>query len=1470
MTDSLSRRTSAATTTAPSIPNEYATLPANAPTILKKHTISIQTPSKIQAVVDDERRRNFQALVRRYMNQLLYGCQREFCDTPTCYTSRKRLSRNSSASRRLTLLSARIIACSLATQDDPLKALCPGKPVVPTLAAEKGGVQSRSIAGDLDDEEKENRPDGGDDRGRCKKGDPRQKEVSVVRDKGLKDTRSFTQQLFNTVAMKMVEWISLPPPNRSFNLSPQGWEAEERRNGNDVPSLSPQEPPKFKFPSNPMEVMDTGRLSRDSEPVSQIRHQEILQQPRKRGPSLKDVTPTPHSNTAKAKLSTPVSAFAMPPPPPPPLANFHHGHQGRKTATVVQITPSRGEKNTQTLWEPVEPVASPQSLKLLDEDICKALVDMCTNMKITAAQRRDAIQFAKQSIFYVFSTPEAALSSFGGIGDGESLDFNPRSIGESLDTLYKHGWEERVKRNMWMGLANVFAKPGKGMSDREAAGIIVLSLHVLASGLVKDNEIFRIVTELRASGKVSSPGMDIVPDIGLDDELAERLMKRVLRAVSFRRARPEDDTISHVKQYLRKCQELLQKERDERIGIEFGTDMISQVNFDAVEGGIGLARCTLEWTRAVFMRSWDGHEIVKHESLSGACVGMFELLYSDCKCYGLSPAIFETKIIGERINAYIWPVDWYNSVTPLPSPNDIHLLDHQYLFPVPHLVTFFRAINLDIMKKAYETAIANIRMAGQMSELTRVGYPALSAKIETALSIYFVLTVRRVNLLEDALNQLIHREHRELMRPLKIRFAEGEEGVDQGGVQQEFFSLLMTEILKPEYGMFVTDERTRLSWFCVDSPEFSQKFELVGLVMGLAVYNGITLPVNFPKALYIKLLGGTPTLDDIDDYWPELARGLKTMRGWEDGDVGDVFVRTYEYSCSVFGEVWSFNMLDPDAQEDFLSKQAKILEIKTTKPKTQQKKPKESSGSLNDWRLAIPDDTDGWLGGLSHILETLDAEETEDEARLRRLRSGQPRYTVSEHDLNATDAEAAGEIFQTEDTGSDGGFENENRIQEISDDSSGSFGNSTFSSGSSRSEHGVYTPDGGDSKKSFGIEEEEEDDVSLAGRVKLPSDDGEDWDDRSTVYSPTGSMYERDLEAQSLEFETQETSSTNQDIATKDQTEAFTIDSVVAIPFPSTRPATPSPDLSLVEDCTDSLDNAEYDMVIDDTMPSRILEICGIATESKQRQSSDGQDVEEAPLVNRNQYTTTPEITQEQPVKEAPLATIDMVTDDAVGGQILDIRGIAPESKKRQPSDEQDVEEAPREQYTTSPETTQEQPVKEAPLVINANREQYITDYITWLTDLTIRRQYAAFERGFFVVNSLRSLNLFDVTSFQALVEGQSGGNIDISELERVCKYEDGYHPNHRVIKDFWAVVKGFNDDKKRLLLEFVTSSARVPIGGLENVMFYIVRNGEDSERLPSSLTCFGRLLLPEYSSKKKLKQKLSLALENGKGFGNP
>lgn len=83
-----------------------------------------------------------------------------------------------------------------------------------------------------------------------------------------------------------------------------------------------------------------------------------------------------------------------------------------------------------------------------------------------------------------------------------------------------------------------------------------------------------------------------------------------------------------------------------------------------------------------------------------------------------------------------------------------------------------------------------------------------------------------------------------------------------------------------------------------------------------------------------------------------------------------------------------------------------------------------------------------------------------------------------------------------------------------------------------------------------------------------------------------------------------------------------------------------------------------------------------------------------------------------------------------------------------------------------------------------------------------------------------------------------------------------------------WVIIHNFNMEQKRAFLRFVTACDRAPPGGLGKLRFYVLRNGPDSERLPTSYTCFNRLLLPEYASKEKMRERLLVAIEHGVGFG--
>lgn len=78
--------------------------------------------------------------------------------------------------------------------------------------------------------------------------------------------------------------------------------------------------------------------------------------------------------------------------------------------------------------------------------------------------------------------------------------------------------------------------------------------------------------------------------------------------------------------------------------------------------------------------------------------------------------------------------------------------------------------------------------------------------------------------------------------------------------------------------MFTTDSLTGVSYFRPGSLQPLYMFELFGLLAALAAYNGITIPVSFPIALYKQLLSETCTqLQDVQDGWPEVSRSLQKI-----------------------------------------------------------------------------------------------------------------------------------------------------------------------------------------------------------------------------------------------------------------------------------------------------------------------------------------------------------------------------------------------------------------------------------------------------------------------------------------------------------------------------------------------------------------------------------------------------------------
>ncbi|KAI9218847.1 hypothetical protein BC828DRAFT_350006, partial [Blastocladiella britannica] len=403
-----------------------------------------------------------------------------------------------------------------------------------------------------------------------------------------------------------------------------------------------------------------------------------------------------------------------------------------------------------------------------------------------------------------------------------------------------------------------------------------------------------------------------------------------------------------------------------------------------------------------------------------------------------------------------------------------------------------RILHIDAMvqmSQEYEDACVSQALVAHTQKML-LADAARSTQLELSLrhvtNPYLVLEVGRQNLVDDVMAQVAGRTHGELKKPLKIKFR-NEEGMDQGGVQKEFFQVLLSQLLDPVYGMFTYDDATRYSWVNAASLDSTRQFELVGTIFGLAVYNGVIVDVRFPKLLYKRLLGEQPALVDVKETWPDLGRGLQQLLDWDEaeGDVEDVFCRSFEISVEVFGQV----------------------------------------------------------------------------------------------------------------------------------------------------------------------------------------------------------------------------------------------------------------------------------------------------------------------------------------------RTVELVK----GGS--------------------------------------ERPVT------NLNRQEYVDLYVDYVTKKGIDRQFRALRRGFLHVCGGYALSMCRPEELELLMCGVEC-DMDLHPLEKACGYDDGYHPAHQTIRDFWAIVHALGIPQKKRLLEFVTASDRVPLKGLASLTFVIQRNGPDSDRLPTALTCFGRLLLPEYAGKDKLKFHLLTAIENAKGFG--
>ncbi|XP_076980106.1 ubiquitin-protein ligase E3A isoform X3 [Tamandua tetradactyla] len=205
------------------------------------------------------------------------------------------------------------------------------------------------------------------------------------------------------------------------------------------------------------------------------------------------------------------------------------------------------------------------------------------------------------------------------------------------------------------------------------------------------------------------------------------------------------------------------------------------------------------------------------------------------------------------------------------------------------------------------------------------------------LNPYLRLKVRRDHIIDDALVRLemIAMENpADLKKQLYVEF-EGEQGVDEGGVSKEFFQLVVEEIFNPDIGMFTYDESTKLFWFNPSSFETEGQFTLIGIVLGLAIYNNCILDVHFPMVVYRKLMGKKGTFRDLGDSHPVLYQSLRDLLEYE-GNVEDDMMITFQISqTDLFGNPMMYDLKENGDKIPITNENRKNLDFQALEETTE-------------------------------------------------------------------------------------------------------------------------------------------------------------------------------------------------------------------------------------------------------------------------------------------------------------------------------------------------------------------------------------------------------------------------------------------------------------------------------------------------------------------------------------------------------
>eukprot|EP01084_Bolivina_argentea_P213037 361971_1 len=177
--------------------------------------------------------------------------------------------------------------------------------------------------------------------------------------------------------------------------------------------------------------------------------------------------------------------------------------------------------------------------------------------------------------------------------------------------------------------------------------------------------------------------------------------------------------------------------------------------------------------------------------------------------------------------------------------------------------------------------------------------------------------------------------------------------------------------------------------------------------------------------------------------------------------------------------------------------------------------------------------------------------------------------------------------------------------------------------------------------------------------------------------------------------------------------------------------------------------------------------------------------------------------------------------------------------------------------------------------VTDSNKKEYVKLIADFKMTTQIKKQIEAFKEGLHILIPHWLISIFTWPELDLLICGMP--DIDIADMMANTEYHGGLTKNTQLIVWFWQCVQEMDKEERALLLQFITGTSKVPIGGfkalpgmdgIQRLQIHATAAQAD-HLLPSAHTCFNQLDLPRYSTKQILKQKVMLAIrECSQGFG--